>query len=65
MTVKTIHQDTHGDNLAIYNPEGSQLIFIDGIFDNERISWRGIYTPEGAREIANRLNDLAHIMEGK
>lgn len=63
MTVKTIHQDTHGDNLAIYNK--GELIFIDGIFDSERISWRGIYSPEGAREIAKRLNDLADIMEGK
>ncbi len=63
MTVKTIHTDTHGDEMKIY--ERYDKIHIDGCFDDDRIAWRGIYTPDGAREIAKRLNDLADIMEGK
>lgn len=63
--VKTVHTDKHGDEMTIYSPEGSKLIFIDGIFDDHKIAWRGIYTPYGAREIAKRLNDMADIMEGK
>nr|DAU08375.1 MAG TPA: hypothetical protein [Caudoviricetes sp.] len=63
MAVKTIHQDTHGDEMRIY--ERHDKIHIDGCFDGERIAWRGIFTPKQAREIANRLNDLAYIMEGK
>lgn len=61
--VKTVHTDTHGDEMKIY--ERHDKINIDGCFDGERIAWRGIYTPDGAREIAKRLNDLADIMEGK
>ncbi len=63
MTVKTIHTDTHGDEMKIY--DRNDKIHIDGCFDGDRIAWRGIYTPDGAREIAKRLNDLADIMEGK
>lgn len=65
MTVKTIHQDTHGDTMTIYRGTSSELIFIDGMFDSEDVAWRGIFTPKGAREIAERLTMLADIMEGK
>lgn len=61
--VKTVHTDTHGDEMKIY--DRNDKIHIDGCFYGERIAWRGIYTPDGAREIAKRLNDLADIMEGK
>lgn len=60
--LKTVHSDTHGDEMRIY---GRHYIHIDVCFDGDRISWRGIYTPKQAREIAKRLNDLADIMEGK
>nr|DAM85033.1 MAG TPA: hypothetical protein [Caudoviricetes sp.] len=63
MAVKTIHPDDNGDEMKIY--ERHDKIHIDGYFDDDRIAWRGIYTPDGAREIAKRLNDLADIMEGK
>lgn len=61
--VKTVHTDMHGDEMRIYDRHNT--IHIDGCFDGDRISWRGIYTPKQAREIAKRLNDLADIMEGK
>lgn len=65
MTVFTTHEDTHGDAIMIYRKSGE--IYLDGVFDapDSPPAWRGIYTPEGAREIAKRLNDLADIMEGK
>ena len=63
MTVKTIHTDTHGDEMKIY--DRNNKIHIDGCFDGDRVSWRGIFTQKQAREIAKRLNDLADIMEGK
>lgn len=59
--IKTVHPDTHGDEMRIY--ESHNKIRIDGCFDGDRIAWRGIYTPKQAREIAKRLNDLADIME--
>lgn len=66
MTVKTIHRDAHGDTMAIYRGSDSELIFIDGRFDdNESPAWRGIFTPAQAQSIAMRLNTLAAIMEGK
>lgn len=61
--VKTVHPDTHGDEMKIYGR--NDKIHIDGCFDGDRVSWRGIFTPKQAREIAKRLNDLADIMEGK
>lgn len=61
--VKTVHPDTHGDEMRIH--ESHNKIYIDGCFDGDRISWRGIFTPKQAREIAKRLSDLADIMEGK
>lgn len=63
MTIKTIHPDTHGDEMRIY--DRNDKIYIDGCFDGDRVSWRGIFTPKQAREIAKRLNDLAEIVEGK
>lgn len=63
--VKTTHIDTHGDVMTIYRGTSSKLIFIDGLFDDSDVAWRGIYSPEDARKIANRLNQLADIMEGK
>ena len=62
MAFKTTHTDTHGDEMKIY--ERHDKIHIDGCFGDDRIAWRGIFTPKQAREIANRLNDLAYIMEG-
>lgn len=61
--IKTVHTDTHGDEMKIY--ERHDKINIDGCFGGEKIAWRGIYTPNQAREIAERLNNLADIMEGK
>ncbi len=63
--VKTIHTDYHGDRAIIYRPHESNLIFIDGDFGEDKIVWRGIYDAEGARKIANRLNRLADLIEGK
>lgn len=65
MTVKTSHIDTHSDVLTIYRK--GELVFVDGMFDDLDASqaWRGIYTAEQARKIANRINQLADIMEGK
>lgn len=65
MTVKTLHHDIHGDTIAIYRGKTSNLVFIDGLFDDSDVAFRGIYRPNEAREIAKRLNDLADIMEGK
>lgn len=65
MTVKTIHEDTHGDKLTIYRGTSSKLIFIDGMFDEDDVAWRGIFTPAQAQSIAMRLITLANIMEGK
>lgn len=65
MTVKTIHTDTHGDAISIYRGKTSNLIFIDALFDDSDVAFRGIYRTEDAREIAKRLNDLADIIEGK
>lgn len=61
--LKTVHRDTHDDEMRIYGRHDK--IHIDGCFEGERIAWRGIYTPKQAREIAERLNDLADIVEGK
>lgn len=61
--VKTVHTDTHGDEMKIY--ERHDKINIDGCFDGERIAWRGIFTTKQAREIAKRINDLTDIVEGK
>lgn len=63
--VSTIHEDTHGDVLTIYHKGGE--IFIDGMFDDidAKPAWRGIFTPMQARLIAERLNMIADIMEGK
>lgn len=63
--VKTIHTDYHGDRVSIYRPNESNLIFIDSDFGEDKIVWRGIYDAEGARKIANRLNRLADLIEGK
>ena len=63
MAFKTIHTNTHGDEMKIY--DYNDAIHIDGYLDGYKVTWRGIYTPDGAREIAKRLNDLADIMEGK
>ncbi|EDV3179109.1 hypothetical protein CSP48_004020 [Salmonella enterica subsp. arizonae] len=68
VTVKTKHFDKYGDVMAIYrNVRDGNLIFIDGILDDpdSSPSWRGIYTPLRAREIASRLNHLADLIEGK
>lgn len=67
MTVKTIHEDTHGDTMVIYRGR-SDAVFIDGKFNNlshefGRTAWRGVFDAKTAREIANRLNDLADAME--
>lgn len=64
MTVKTMHHDTHGDVMAVYRGSTSNLIFIDGLFDDGEPAWRGIYRPQEAREIAKRLSDLADLIEG-
>lgn len=67
MTIKTYHQDTHGDAICIYR--GKENIFIDGIFDydlgEQSPVFRAIVAPGAAREIAKRLSDLADILEGK
>ena len=63
MTVKTAHQDTHGDEMKIY--DHNDAFHIDGCLDGYKVTWSGILTPKQAREIANRLNNLADIMEGK
>ena len=63
--IKTLHNDRDGDTIAIYMGQHSNLIFIDGLFDDSDVAFRGIYTPDGAREIANRLNQLADLLEGK
>uniref|UniRef100_A0A6M5CCV4 Uncharacterized protein n=1 Tax=Vibrio phage Vc1 TaxID=1480731 RepID=A0A6M5CCV4_9CAUD len=65
MTVKTLHHDTHGDTIAIYRGETSNLVFIDGLFDDSDVAFRGIYRAQDARAIAKRLNDPADIIEGK
>lgn len=65
MTVKTQHIDTHGDVIRIYRARFDGTIFIDGLFDDSDVAFRGIYDAQGAREIANRLNQLADLIEGK
>ena len=65
MTVKTLHHDKHGDTIAIYRGETSNLVFIDCLFDDSDVAFRGIFDAKGARDIAKRLNNLADIMEGK
>lgn len=65
MTIKTIHTDAHGDTMTIYRGNSADWIFIDGMFDTDDVAWRGIFRPSEARAIANRLNQLADIMEGK
>lgn len=65
--VKTIHTDKYGDVMTVYRGNESNLIFIDGMFDDldAAPAWRGIYKPEQARKIANRLTQLADLIEEK
>lgn len=59
---KTTHFDTHGDKMEIYRSKTMDWIVIDCIYgDEDEESFCSILTPEQAREIAKRLNELADI----
>lgn len=63
---KTIHIDNCGDEIHIYRFSANTTIFIDGLHgEDDDIAFRGIYDAKGAREIADRLNQLADLIEGK
>lgn len=64
---KTIHTDKYGDKIHIYRSLDNTTIFIDGLHDEDDgvVAFRGIYGGQQAREIADRLNKLADMIEGK